>query len=123
MNGPDGLLRGLGVVTICLCLALYEPGGSSLWHQLLLPMLLALGAWLLVQNLAAVAFGTTVLAIIHSSPGSQDPIVGLAYPALAGVGLVTLACILGQRFRARIEATRSARWAHRKRAAEPGAEP
>jgi hypothetical protein len=123
LNRIDGILRLGGVLTICLCLVIFEPGGTSLWHRLLVPLLLALGAWLLVQNLAAVAFGTTVLAVIHSSPGAQDPIEGLAYPAIAALGCAVLAWIFGKRFRARIEATRSARRARRQKAPGDAAEP
>jgi hypothetical protein len=79
------------------------------------PALLALGAWALVRNVAAVALGTAVLAAIHSDLGAADPVTGVIYPSVAATASLVLAVIFARRFRARILATRAERWAPRHR--------
>ena len=106
--------RIAGVVLLALCVVVYEPDAGSALHRLLLPLTMAAAAGLMVQNLAAVAFGTFLLAAIHSHPGSPDPIEGIVYPVVAAAAGLLLLWILLQRFRARIHATHDARWRQRK---------
>ncbi len=113
MSGADLAVRVLGMAVICLCLAVFEPGSSSIWQRVGLPVLMAAGAFALVRNLAAVAFGAAVLALIHSRPGAEDPITAFAYPGIAAAALVAFGWILVRRFRSRIAATRAERWASR----------
>jgi hypothetical protein len=106
--------RIAGVLLLALCVVAYEPTATTLQHRLLLPLGMAFAAWLMVQNLAAVAFGTFLLAAIHGDPGARDPIDGIAYPVVAAIAGLLLLGILTQRFRARIRATHEARWRNRR---------
>ena len=106
--------RIAGVVLLAVCVVAYEPTADTAWHRLLLPLGMALAAWLMVQNLAAVALGTFLLAAIHGDPGAGDAITGIGYPVVAAVAGLTLLGILVQRFRARIRATHDARWQRRR---------
>jgi len=106
--------RIAGVIVLTACLVIYEPNNADLLHALLLPVLAAAGAWGLVQNFTAVAIGATVLALIHSEPGSPRPIEGWVYPAVALSGTAYLLFVMVQRFRNRIAATHGARWASRR---------
>jgi adenosylmethionine-8-amino-7-oxononanoate aminotransferase len=74
---------------------------------------MALGTWALVQNVAAVAIGVTVLATIHTDL-SSDWIHGYAYPALAVAGAVALTFIAAGRLRRRIRETHTERWSDRR---------
>ena len=106
-------LRGLGTAVLALSLLFYQTGSASLWQSLLLPIIMAAAALALVQNLAAVAFGTLILASIHTDLSATSWVPSLAYPAIAGVAAVLLGGIILQRFRKTIAATREARWARR----------
>ncbi len=106
--------RMLGLVVIVVTLVWYEPGASGAVQRLVLPLVMALGAWWLVRNLAAVALGASVLATIHSNPGSADWISGYAYPAVALASAAVLLWIVRDRFRERIAATHEARWRARR---------
>lgn len=112
LNRPWPRLAGL--LVILACLAVYEPGAAGVEQRLLYPLILALGAWALVQNLTAVALAGTVLAAIHASPGADDWVTGVAYPGLAAAGALVLLWIGGQRFRRRIAETHEARWSDRR---------
>jgi len=114
VTGAALWLRVLGVAVIVVGLAVLEPGATGLDQRLGVPALLAVGAWALVRNLAAVALGTAVLAAIHSNLGAADPVTSVIYPSVAATAGVVLAIIFARRFRARILATRAERWAHRK---------
>jgi len=106
-------LRVLGFLLLMGCLAFYDATSDSTLHRLGIPLLMALGAWSLVQNLAAVAIGGTVLAVIHTDLGAGQWIDSIAYPALAGIGLAVLTVIAWQRFTRRIARTHDARWSER----------
>lgn len=112
-------LRLAGVVVVALLVVLYQPDGHDPWQRLLIPVGLALGCWMLVQNAAAVALGGGLLALIHSDPGGADPISGIAYPALAALAAVIAGAVFVRRFRQRIAATHEARWRQRRGAADP----
>lgn len=98
---------------IFLGLALYDPESPAALHRLLLPALLAAGAWALVQNVAVVAIATAVLGVIHLDSEAGGWIDRFAYPAITAAALLTLAAIGVQRFRRRIVETREARWSER----------
>lgn len=107
-------LRICGLVMVIAGLALYDTHDVSITHRVLLPLVMAVGAWALVQNTAAVAMGVTVLAVIHSDLDSDNRVDRIAYPLIAGAGAVTLAVIAWRRFRARIRDTHAARWSSRR---------
>ena len=113
MNEDGIWLRALGTLVLAISLVVFETGSQQLWQSLLLPLIMAAAALALVQNLAAVAFGTLVLAVIHSDFSASDWVPRLAYPTVAIAAAVTLAGIAIRRFRRAMIATREARWANR----------
>jgi len=106
--------RVAGVLLLAVCVVLYEPTSTGALHRLLLPLGMAVAAWLMVQNPAAVALGTVLLAGIHSDPGASDPITSIGYPTVAVLAGVLLLAIVCRRFRAQIKATHALRWQHRR---------
>ena len=114
MNLNRPVPRLLGLATVLVCLALYDPAGESAVQRLLLPLLMAAGAWALVQNLAAVALTIAVLGVIHLDLSSGDWIGRIAWPLLTLAATVVFLTILVRRFRARIAETHEARWADRR---------
>jgi hypothetical protein len=102
--------RIAGVVLMGVAVLLYDAASDASIHRLLLPLGMAIAAWLMVQNAAAVLLGTTLLTAIHSAPGNSDWVIGWAYPLLAFVSGAALVWIGVQRFRGRIKSTREARW-------------
>ncbi len=115
MNLDHPWQRVTGLIVLLACLALYQPGVAGLANQLIYPLLMAAGAWALVQNITAVALAGTLLAILHARPGAEDWIPALAYPALAVLGATVLAVVMIRRFRRRIAETHEARWSERRR--------
>jgi len=115
-------LRLLGAGVIVVALVAFDSSSNSLWQSLALPLLLAAGALAMVRNLAAVALGTAVLALIHSNPDAANWVPRIAYPVIAGAAGCVLLGIAGQRFRRRIRSTREQRWASRQqhRGTHPG---
>ena len=111
LDRPWHRLAGLAVVLVCL--GVYEPGTAGTDQRLIYPLVMAAGAWALVQNLTAVALAGTVLAVIHTDL-SGDWISRYAYPGLAVMGVVILAWTGVQRFRRRIAETHGARWSDRR---------
>jgi hypothetical protein len=110
--------RVAGLVLLGVLVVVYQTDQGDLVNRLLIPLAMAFAAWLLVQNITAIALGGTLLAGIHGDLGSRDWIHSLAYPALAAIGTVVLAIIFSRRFRDRIAATHEARWRDRRRDAE-----
>jgi hypothetical protein len=107
-------LRLLGCIVLVACLAFFDTDSQTPTQRLGIPLFMALGAWMLVQNLAAVAIGMLTLALIHSDREAASWIDSVAYPLLAlGSGLM-LGMVAVQRFRRRINRTHEARWAVRK---------
>lgn len=106
-----GRIAGLLILTVCF--AIYDPQNASVTHSLALPLIMALGAWALVQNAAIVALATALLAGLASNPGSGFWIEAYAYPVIATIAGVTVAAITAQRFRQRIQDTHAARWSNR----------
>jgi len=107
--------RVAGLALLAVLVVAYQTDQGDLVNRLLIPVAMAVAAWLLVQNVTAVAFGGALLAGIHSDPGSRDWVASMAYPILAVIGAVVLAVVFARRFRQRIIATREARWRHRRR--------
>jgi len=105
--------RIAGVVVLSGCLLAYDPGATDLLQRGLLPALMALAAWGLVQNLAAVALGVAVLAGIHSDLHAPHWLDHLAFPAISAAAAVTFGIIVWRRFRRRIQATHDHRWRDR----------
>ncbi len=114
MNLNRPVPRLIGLATVLVCLALYDPDGTTALQRLLLPLLMAAGAWALVQNLAAVALTVAVLGVIHLNLDGGDWIDRVAWPVLTLAATGVCLAILIRRFRARIAATHEARWADRR---------
>lgn len=108
------LLRGVGLILILASSLIFDGHSDAPLHDLWLPLVMAIGAILALQNILAVALGTTALAGIHTDFQSADWISAQAYPLLALLGSVTIVVILVQRFRERIITTRSEREARRR---------
>lgn len=107
-------LRVSGLALLIGCLALYDPEASGAVQDLLIPLAMALAAWAMVQNLAAVSLGVAVLALIHSDPSAPGWVEGRAYPLLTLAAGITFAAIVLSRFRQRVRDTHQARWAERR---------
>jgi hypothetical protein len=105
--------RIAGVILMGVAVMFFDAVSSSPVHQLMLPLAMAVAAWLMIQNAAAVLLGATLLTAIHADPQDPDWIISRAYPALAVLSGIALGFIGVQRFRKRIAATREARWRHR----------
>jgi hypothetical protein len=105
--------RIAGLVLLGVLVVAYQPEQGGAPQRVLIPALMAVATWLLVQNVAAVAIGAGALAVIHSAPGSGDWITAQAYPALAAICGVILLVVFVQRFRRRIADTHEERWRHR----------
>ena len=114
MNLDRPVQRFLGLATILVCLALYDPAATSALHRLALPLLMAMAAWALVQNVAAVALAVAVLGIIHLDLATGDWIGRIAWPVLTCGAILTFAWILIGRFRQRIRDTHEERWQSRR---------
>jgi hypothetical protein len=107
-------LRVAGTIALIVALLFYDTTSDALWQSLLLPLVMAIGALALVQNVAAVAFGTAILALIHSDLSASSRVESLAYPLIAAVAGITLLAIAITRFRQRIIATSAERWSRRR---------
>lgn len=93
---------------------IFDTASDAPLHSLWLPLMMAIGAMLALQNVLAVALATTALSAIHTNLTSADWVIALAYPLLAALGTVTITVILVQRFRHQVVATRAARTARRR---------
>ena len=101
--------RITGVIVLSGCLLAYDPTGTDLLQRGIIPALMALAAWGLVQNLAAVALGVAVLSGIHSDFTAPHWLDRLAYPAISLAAGVTFGIIVWRRFRHRVLATHEER--------------
>jgi hypothetical protein len=106
--------RLIGLATVLVCLAVYDPAATDVAQRLAIPLLMALGAWALVQNLAAVALAVAVLGVIHLDLRGGDWIDRIAWPILTLAASLTFAGILITRFRQRIRDTHEERWQSRR---------
>ena len=112
LSHPVARLSGVALAAV-IVFFLDTRTGSPL-HLLVLPLGLAVAAWMMTRSLMAVAFATFTLAAINSEFGQSDWISSVAYPALAAVALVICVVIGVRRFRQRIAETHEARWAQRR---------
>lgn len=112
------LTRAIGVGLALLAALLIEPDSRTWIHALVLPLLMALGAYLAAQNLLVVAAIVGALAGSASDLGSNDVFASAAYPVLASACAVTVVWLLAQRLRQRMHDTHEERW-RRRRAAAP----
>jgi hypothetical protein len=106
--------RITGLVLLGVLVVAYQPEQGGAIQRVLIPALMAVATWLLVQNVTAVAIGAGALAVIHSAPGGDDWITAQAYPALAAICGVILLGAFVQRFRRRIADTHEERWRQRR---------
>lgn len=113
------LLRGAGLVFILIGFMTFDENATTTVHTLWLPLLMATGAALSLQNILAVALAITALAGIHADPGATDWVTARAYPVLALIGSIVIVTILIKRFRRTIHATRAARRAEREARRNP----
>jgi len=111
--------RGLGLALVLTFVLAFEPGDPAVANRVLLPAVAALGAWLVVDSLAAVALAVTVLAGIHSDPFSTDHVRSIVYPLAALGSGACSAIIFGRRFLRHVRDTRSARAASREARGNP----
>ncbi len=84
------LKRLAGIALLLISALSYSPAtapligvSQSLINALLIPAIAAAGVWLVFPNPVLLGFSVFMLAIAHSRPGSEDPIEGYLYPALA----------------------------------------
>ena len=108
------LLRGGGLILILASSLIFDTGSDAPLYSLWLPLMMAIGAMLALQNILAVALATTALAAIHANLASADWVIARAYPLLAAFGTLTIIVILVRRFRHQVIATRAARTARRR---------
>ena len=113
MSNDKLMLRLAGVVTILCGLAFVDINSSTVLHRLVLPLIMAAGAWAVIQNLAAVALVVAVLALIRTDLSIDHWIDSIAYPVLAGGAVLVLGVIACRRFNNRIARTHESRWADR----------
>jgi hypothetical protein len=111
------LQRLVGLMLVIIFLFGYAPDSSTLMQRLWLPLLGGVGAFLVVQNVLAVALGVALLAGINSAPGSSDALNGTVYPLLAATGAIVAGVIVARRFGAAMRNTRAARRAAREQRA------
>jgi len=105
--------RGIGLVLVLVFVLTFEPGDAAPINRVLLPAVAALGAWLVVDSLAAVALAIAVLAGIHSEPFAADRVRSVIYPAATVIGASIALTVFGRRFLRRVRETRDARTARR----------
>lgn len=106
--------RLAGVVLLLGAMGLWQPDSAGAMARIGVPLVMALATGMIVQNVAAVALGSAILAGIHSAPGADDPVTGIGYPLIASCAAILVIIIFMRRFRARIRATHDARWQHRR---------
>ena len=107
-------LRIAGVVLILAVLFVLDLTVDNATNQLWLPMLLAVGAYLMTLSLMAVAIAVGTLAILHMDLQAVFWVKATAYPILVGISAVIIGWTLLQRFRQRIRDTHDERWANRR---------
>ncbi len=114
MNLDRPVPRLIGLTIVLVCLAVYDPAATSPMQRLVLPLMMAAGAWALVQNLAAVALAVAVLGAVHWDLATGDWIDRVAWPILTVFASLAFLWILLNRFRQRIRDTHEARWQGRR---------
>ena len=102
--------RAFGVGLLLLGLVFYDAAAATITQRLIVPAVLSVGAWLLIQNLMPVLLVICMLAALHTDLASADLITSRILPGIATGSGIALLIIAARRFRARIHATRAARW-------------
>jgi len=105
--------RASGVVVTAVCIFFLDTQNPSVKHQLLIPLTLALAAYLMTQAPLAVAFAGLSLATIHGDLSATSWIQAQAYPFIALLSLAVCIVLTSIRFKARIAQTHAARWQSR----------
>jgi len=106
--------RTLGLTLVVVFLLTWEPDATTALQRLLLPASFAVGAYLALSHLGAVAIAVALLAGIHSAPGSDDWIAGWAYPGIAAIAAAAVLWLYSRRFIAYVRGTRNARISQRR---------
>lgn len=107
--------RVVGVLIAGAVMFLLDNTKPDPLHQLWLPLILALAAFLITRALVAVGFAAFALAALSMNIGAQNWVEAIAYPAVAALSLVLCIAAGIKRFRQRIELTHDARWQARDR--------
>ncbi|MEM9623677.1 MAG: hypothetical protein AAF993_18670 [Pseudomonadota bacterium] len=102
--------RIAGLSLLLGALLSFSPGQSGLLHQVILPLLIGLGAWLVLGSLLAVALAGSIVAAVHSNLDSSDWVLAYLYPTICALCTLVVAIICVRRFRTHINNTRHARW-------------
>ena len=111
-------VRLAGVVVILAVIFVINLNVDDTTNQLWLPLLLAVGAYLMTLSLMAVAITVATLAVLHTDLAASFWVPAMAYPVLAVVSGFVISWLLIQRFRQRIQDTHKERWANRHREPE-----
>lgn len=115
MTAHEYWRRAAGAGIIAVSWFVFDPKDSSVVQQLLLPLCVAAGAYLVLQTLLPVALASAVLAVSHTQLGAADWVHGWAYPAIACASTLYVVIIIWQRFRRRVAQTHEARWSSRQK--------
>ena len=107
--------RGIGVILMGAILFTLDIAQETVWHALILPVLLGIAAYLITQSLMAVALAVATLAFANADLDAEFWVTRWAYPGIAIVAAAVCVCLAAARFIARVRDTRAARWAHRQR--------
>ncbi len=111
-NTPDKVTQALRICGLLLAAAVMltlDTGRGGVVHLLLLPLALALAAWMILRSLLAVALAGMLMAAVHADLSAADWLTARAYPLISFVCAASVAVILSRRFRRYIRATRRAR--------------
>ncbi|MBM4205546.1 MAG: hypothetical protein FJ194_15575 [Gammaproteobacteria bacterium] len=106
-------LRGAGLILIFTGFLTFDEHSQAPLHTLFLPLMMAAGAALALQNVLAVTLAVSALTGINTDTSAADWITSRVYPALAITGGIVIVVILTARFRRNMAATRDARQADR----------
>lgn len=101
-------LRLLGGALMLLCVLLFAPGAQTDLQRLWLPLLMGVGAMLILNNVLAIVATGALLGLLRLD-FSGDWISAIAYPTITAVCVAVSGYLLGRRFAANVRATRSAR--------------
>jgi hypothetical protein len=105
--------RAVGLTVVVGFLLLWQPDSLDPWQRVVLPAVLAIGAWLVVNNVAAVALAVLALAAVHTDVHAADAVYSRLYPAVAVAAALTVVVIYGRRFADYMKKTQAARRARR----------
>lgn len=112
MNAHALLLarRLAGVAGFCVIVIIFQPGASAgVVQQLVIPLAFGICAWLILDNVVAVALAAAALSAVASNINSDNWITARAYPLLALVCVTYLAIRFSKHFRAHMASTRQRR--------------